>query len=42
MNPPKPESFPPDGKKEQEERAELLRELAALTYPLVLKPRLVR
>jgi hypothetical protein len=42
MTPPKPMSFPPDGKKEQAERSALLRELAGLKPPPVLKPGLTR
>lgn len=42
MKPPKPMSFPPDGKKKQEERSALLRELAELKPPPVIKSGLVR
>lgn len=42
MSKPKPVSFPPEAKKQADERSELLRELAALTPPPVLKPGVVR
>ncbi len=38
MTPAEPMSYPPEGKKEQAERSALLRELADLKPPPVLRP----